>query len=81
LGRRQTNAMTSRCNSRSAPPRFRWITFEMHIRSQEAASLPLLDNSSSLLAFEHNTSPLSHFVRRIFTLLRNYATGLVFALI
>jgi hypothetical protein len=48
LGRRQTNAMTSRCTSRSAPPRFRWITFEMRIRS-----LPLLDKSSPLLAFEH----------------------------
>jgi hypothetical protein len=54
LGRRQTYAMTSRCTSRSAPPRFRWITFEMHIRSQAASSLlPLFDKSSSLLAFEH----------------------------
>jgi hypothetical protein len=59
LGRRQTNAMTSRCTFRSAPLRFRWITFEFNellVRSQAAASLPLFDNSSLLLSFEVRTN-------------------------
>jgi hypothetical protein len=34
LGRRQTNAMTRRYTSRSAPPRFRWITFEITLNDK-----------------------------------------------
>jgi hypothetical protein len=48
LGRRQTNAMTSRCTSRSAPTRFRWILLR-HTYS--------LASSSPICLFDGQISP------------------------